>query len=65
MAPVKKGLASDGTKTQKLPAFPAARLRETNLDQQIESHFNLARLAHRQRRKKRNVPCRPSFPWTG
>ncbi len=27
-APVKQGLASDGAKTQKLPAFPAARIRK-------------------------------------
>ncbi len=30
VVPVKKGLASDGTKTQKLPAFPAARTRKRN-----------------------------------
>jgi hypothetical protein len=27
-APTKKGIASDGTKTQKLPTFPAARFRQ-------------------------------------
>jgi hypothetical protein len=29
VAPIKKGMASDGTKTQKLPTFPAARFRKT------------------------------------
>ncbi len=29
-APIKKGMASDGTKTQKLPTFPAARFRQAS-----------------------------------
>jgi hypothetical protein len=30
VAPIKKGMASDGTKTQKLPTFPATRFRKAS-----------------------------------
>ncbi len=63
--PVKREPVSDGTKTQKLPAFPAARLRKRTWVGKFNPHFILAQVTDTGTPKKRGIPCRPSFPWTG